>query len=153
MKLQRFLDEILQVEPSTIIPILMYPRENMTAEQKVEYLFRQLLREKKRNNKNMMLIYAFKLGQVIEEAESLTIRSICLHKLTQYYRTAVIRTYYIFDQGREMLIPALKWITLARIYQLSESEYVEALQKVEAMTFQRMFSTELENLEEEICNP
>ena len=147
MSFAKFLKEITAHIPSDrYTPLVIYPQEKPTAEEKVNYLFRQMLREKKRNNKNMMTFYAFKLGQLLEEEiDSLTTRSICLRKLTPYYRVAVSRTFYIFEHGRETLIPSLKWITLGRISRLTEAEYVKILQVAEESSFENIFSTELEN--------
>jgi hypothetical protein len=146
MHLKSFLDEIKSfTKPSSYTPLVIYPQENISLEKKVDFLFRQLLREKKRNNKNKMIFYAYHMGKLIEEAENLTKRSICLKKLTPYYRTVVVRTYYIFEHDRDSMISSLKWITLARIFKLSEKEYVEVLEAAEETTLNRLFSTELDN--------
>src|SRR5579871_510209 len=98
MSLQKFLDEISQVPDEICTPFIIYPQEEASIEIKVEYLFRQLLREKRSNNKNMMVFYAYRIGKLIEEeTQSLTTRMICLQKLTLYYRKAVVRCFYIFE--------------------------------------------------------
>ena len=146
MSLQKFLTDLTNSAIHTPHPLSIYEKDDLAPVEKVDYYFKLLLKEKRRKNKNGMIYYAFKIGQTIEEeVRSPAQRSLCLNNLTPYYRIVVIRTYCIFDQGKDALIFNLKWITLAKIFRISEEDYLKILDKVPEIYWKNFLSVEFEN--------
>ena len=146
MSSQKFLTDLANPIVNTSNPLSMYDRDDLPPTEKVIYYFDLLTKQKRRKNPNGMIYCAYKIGQVIEEEVKLPAqRSLCLNLLTPYYRVVVVRTYCIFDQGKDALIFNLKWITLARISKLSEQEFMEILEKVPEIYLRNFLSVEFEN--------
>ena len=108
-------------------------------QKQVDFLYKQLRRAKSLHNRKEMLITAWQLGEVIEtKTESLLERTICLNKLTTYYRKVVIKLYYIYEfLGVEHLYQS-QFTTLAMISKLTQPQYIELQKEAETIAEARL---------------
>jgi hypothetical protein len=86
-------------------------------------VYRLLLRAKRTRHRINTLIYAYYLGQLLENAESPAQRTSGLQTLTKYYAGVAVRTYYIFSKWDISQVYHTTTLTLRNISQLKFAEY------------------------------
>ena len=93
-KIRRDLQRDVLEDTVTFLP---FYNNNDTALAKVKALYRQLRRAKSTNNRLELLVNIFYLGELLEvHASSSVERAGCIKKITRYYKTITVRTYYLF---------------------------------------------------------
>ena len=118
------LGDLYQVLPTEPILCPVPFTRKMTFEEKFLNTLRALRRAKGLRNRILQLANAYYLGQLLEKGtESLTQRSYYAQKLSLHYRTAVVRTYYIFEPFGVTQIMRTENTSLTMIRQLGSQEF------------------------------
>lgn len=94
--------------------------DGLDSTMKVYAMMRLIKRALRVKNRKLALMNAFYLGRMIEEDD--IVRAIARRKLTIYYFTAAIRTYYIFEECPEQIFRTRN-TTLKKIKDLKSYEY------------------------------
>jgi hypothetical protein len=119
-----YYDIILQdlfIENEIAVELQATPyNDNMEEKNKLEITFRCLLRAQRLRQRIPALIFAYFLGQLIENGES-SKRNI-KRVITEHYYTIAVRTYYIFEVN-PIQIYATKNVSTTMVRKLKQSEF------------------------------
>ena len=117
------INEFLQSEPlMPEVPFRPYAR-NEAFKDKVEKTYRLLLRAASLKQRQRTLIYAFYLGELIENfAASKQQRSLTKQWVSSYYFSTSVRTFHIFELDKSQIYRTTQ-LALKNIYRLNKEEY------------------------------
>lgn len=127
---QKVLEDLLQIYP---LEVLVYPPPYIgtaSLEEKFDSINGAIERAKRIDDRVLMLVNVFYLGQFLEvEVRGNTRRNQFLQQLSAHFRTIAIRTYYIFEaQGVEQIMRTIH-TTSTIIRKLNLIEYKDLVLK------------------------
>ena len=122
------LQRILPISPSVPSPRYHSGASNI---QKVKSLYRQFLKYIRLHNRKMMLLYAFYIGEILEDqVESPKERSLCMKELSSYYQKSIVKTYFIFEKYGVEQIFRTQNMTIPMIFRLKQFKVQELLEEL-----------------------
>src|SRR5215211_3447552 len=113
-------DDLWEALPEVVDLMPPLNLDGLDSTMKVYAMMRLIKRALCVKNRKLALMNAFYLGRMIEEDD--IVRAIARRKLTIYYFTAAIRTYYIFEECSEQIFRTRN-TTLKKIKDLKSYEY------------------------------
>ena len=113
-------DDLWEALPEVVDLMPPLNLDGLDSTMKVYAMMRLIKRALRVKNRKLALMNAFYLGRMIEEDD--IVRAIARRKLTIYYFTAAIRTYYIFEECPEQIFRTRN-TTLKKIKDLKSYEY------------------------------
>jgi len=117
---------------------------NDTAPNKAKALYRQLRRAKSTNNRLGLLVNIYYLGELLEIYTTTPAeRAMCTRKITRYYKTVAVRTYYLFEALGVKQVYGSKRTTTTMIANLSNGEFQELLQEAITIAGARLLEEEV----------
>jgi hypothetical protein len=120
---------------------------NDTAPNKAKALYRQLRRAKSTNNRLGLLVNVYYLGELLElHATTPAERAMCVSKVTRYYKTVAVRTYYLFEALGIKQVFGSKRTTTTMIANLSNKEFQDLLQEAITVAGARLLEEEVVNM-------
>ena len=100
-----------------------------TTELQLLNTYQKLQKASRRKNRILTLVYAYYLGELIENISHRRQRAYLNSHLTKYYFKVSIRTYTIFGKVGISQIYKTRSTTLRLIHRLSHAEYVSLTQE------------------------
>ena len=127
---QVILEELRLRTPEEVISYPPPYNENANLNKKFESLTNAVERARRFGDRLLLLTNAYYLGQFLEtNLETKTLRSVYAQKLSTYYRTVAIRTYYIFEWLGVDQIMRTRRMSLTTVRELSHQEYLDLVTK------------------------
>ncbi|CAB4388142.1 unnamed protein product [Rhizophagus irregularis] len=121
---QKILEDLYQIFPIEVAPIMPPYDEDATMDSKFETLKEAIRRSKRLGDRRLHLVNAFFLGQFLEKkVKTNALRSHYTQQLTPHYRTTSQRVYYLFEAlGVGQVMRSVN-TTLTLIRKLNQEEY------------------------------
>jgi hypothetical protein len=127
---QSILEDLYQIFPVEVAPVILPYDENATMDSKFETLKEALRQSKRLGNRRLHLMNAFFLGQFLEKkVKTNALRSHYAQQLTPHYRTTSQRVYYLFKALGVNQIMRTVNTTLTLVRKLSQEEYQDLVMK------------------------
>ena len=117
------LEEIFEVTPEDVIVTPCPYSHNDTPEIQLYTTYRHLQRSARRKDRHMTLIYAYYLGELIENIHNRHQQGLLIDHISKYYSVVSRRTYYLFEKPGIEQIYRTKKLTLRMIYNLKFAQY------------------------------
>jgi hypothetical protein len=95
-----------------------------TPETQVLHTYQKLQRSARRHDRIMTLVYAYYLGEILENNFSRSQRSYLNSHISKYYSLSSRRTYYLFEKVGVQQIYRTRSTTLSLIYRMKQSDFL-----------------------------
>ena len=115
--------ELAEDQPETITVTPALYNLTQTPEMQVLLTYQRLQRLAKRKDRLMTLVYAFYLGELLENNPNRPHRRYLNSQVSSYYSLASRRTYNLFEQAGVEQIYRTKSVTLRQIGKLPSTEF------------------------------
>ena len=99
-----------------------------TTELQISLTYQKLQRASRRKNRVMVLVYAYYLGELLENIPNRKQRSWLNSQITPYYSTASKRVYALFEKTGVTQIYRTQSTTLRLIYQMPHIDFISLTQ-------------------------
>jgi hypothetical protein len=99
-----------------------------TTEVQISITYQKLQRASRRKNRILVLVYAFYLGELLENIPNRKQRSWLSSQITPYYSTASRRVYTIFEKMGVTQLYRTRSTILHLIYQMPHSDFITLTQ-------------------------
>jgi hypothetical protein len=98
--------------------------DGSTLDEKFNATIRSLFQAKRLQNRSLQLLYAYYLGQILEEQTNPIVkRTYYAQQLTSYYRITAVRVYYLFKPFGPMKVMNSTRTSLTIIRKLKTEEF------------------------------
>ena len=152
--------ELLNAETiSLVLPTRPYQEDDKFMV-KINKTFRQMQRQTARSARRKLLMYAFYLGELLDQEQTTALQRTKARKtISKYYFNAALRVYRLYCHDRYQIYRT-SLVTLKKISSVSSEEFERILEiksdqkliSLELATIAQ-FSQEVQTLQEENCNP
>jgi len=117
------MDEFLEITPENVN--ITPPPYDLDADMEIKilYTYQRLQRSARRKDRRMTLVYAYYLGELIENTTNRHQKGYLNSQISSYYSIVSRRTYYLFEKIGIEQIYRTKHLTITKIYKLKFAEY------------------------------
>ena len=117
------LDELLEDTPENVI--VTPPPYDPTADidTRIMSTYQRLQRSARCKDRCMILVYAYYLGELIENTLNRHYHGYLVNQISKYYSVTSRRTYYLFEKQGIAQIYRTRRLKLRMIYNLKSTEY------------------------------
>lgn len=145
--LNKIREDLQRDVPRDAVTLLPCYNANDTVVTKAKTLYRQLRRAKSTNNRLGLLMNIYYLGELLEvHASTPAERALCVRKITRYYKTVAVRTYYLFEALGVKQLFGSRRTTTTMIANLTNDEFQELLQEAITIAGARLLEEEVVNM-------
>ena len=118
----QILDDLLETTPENVQIVVPTMDLTQTPEMQVLQRYRLLQRATRRKDRQAALLHAYYLGELLDQTVNRNQHGYLSHQLSPYYKTACMRTYYLFERTGVEQIMRTKKMTLRSISKLKATE-------------------------------
>ena len=145
--LEKIRRDLQREVPANIPTFQPFYNANETAPSKARTLYHQIRRAKSTNNRLGLLVNVYYLGELLEaHVNTPAERTMCVRKVTRYYKTVAVRTYYLFEALGVKQVCGSKRTTTTMIANLSNEEFQDLLQEAITVAGARLLEEEVVNM-------
>jgi hypothetical protein len=119
----QILDDLLETTPENVTMVLPTMDITQTPEIQVLHRYRLLQRATRRKDRQMTLVHAYYLGELLDQVVNRHQHGFLSNQLSQYYKMACMRTFYLFEKTGVEQIMRTRKTTLRSIAKLKATDF------------------------------